>query len=241
LARLLTQDGHDLFLVARSEDQLNRIAVDLEGAHGIRVIVLARDLSRPEAPDQVVEALWADTVAVDVLVNSAGFGLYGPFREIDVATACDLLQVNVAAVTHLTRRLLPGMLERGGGQILNVASLAAFMPGPMMAVCHASKAYVLRLFIALAEELRGSGVTVTALCPGYVRTGFQDRANLDLQEVRLSRLGVMDAATVARAGYRGMQQAKRVAVPGLVRKLIVLGVKLAPRDLVSRVAHWLQV
>lgn len=240
LARLLAQDGYDLVLVARREGVLARLAAELEGDHAIRAGVLPCDLSRPEAADEVFEALQADSVAIDVLVNSAGFGLYGRFEEIDTAAACDLLQVNIVALTHLTRRFLPGMVERGAGNILNVASLAAFMPGPMMAIYHASKAYVLRLSAALAEELRGSGVTVTALCPGYVRTGFQDRAGLRLEEVRLSRLGMMDVSTVARAGYRGMVRGKRVVVPGLVSKLLALGAKLGPRGVVTRVARWLQ-
>ena len=240
LARLLAQDGYGLVLVARRREKLAQVAAELEGAHAIRATVLPRDLSRPEAPDEVFEALQADSVAVDVLVNSAGFGLYGRFGEIDTAAACDLLRVNIVALTHLTRRFLPGMVERGAGRILNVASLAAFMPGPMMATYHASKAYVLRLSAALAEELRGSGVTVTALCPGYVRTGFEDRSGLRIDEVRLSRLGVMDAAAVARAGYRGMMRGRRVVVPGLVSKLLVLGVKIGPRNLVTRIAHWLQ-
>lgn len=240
LARLLAQDGYDLVLVARSEDALKQIARELEAAHAIQARVLVQDLSRPEASGVVFAALEASSTAVDVLVNNAGFGSHGPFREIDGITARDMLQVNNAALTELTRQFLPGMLERGSGRILNVASLAAFMPGPMMAVYHASKAYVLRLSVALAEELRGSGVTVTVLCPGYVRTGFQDRAALDLGTVRIARLGVMDAATVARVGYRGMMRGKVVVVPGVVNKLLALGSKLGPRFLVTRIAHWLQ-
>lgn len=240
LARLLAQDGYDLVLLARRREKLAQIATELEGPHAIRATVLPCDLSRSEAPDQVFEALQADSTVVDVLINNAGFGLYGHFVGVDVVAMRDLLQVNIAALTHLTRRFLPGMVERGAGHVLNVASLAAFMPGPMMAVYHASKAYVLRLSAALAEELRGSGVTVTALCPGYVRTGFEDRSGLRMDEVRLSRLGVMDAATVARAGYRGMLRGKRVVVPGVLSKLLALGSKLGPRSLVTRVAHWLQ-
>lgn len=240
LARLLAREEYDLVLVARSEDQLNRVATDLEQTHVVQVTVLPRDLSSPEAVDEVFHTLQASAIAVDVLVNNAGFGLYGPFHTLDVAAGRDLLQVNVAALTQLTRRFLPEMLERGSGRILNVASLAAFMPGPMMAVYHASKAYVLSLSMALAEELRDSGVTVTALCPGYVRTGFQDRAALELDAVKISRLGVMDAATVAKAGYRGMVQGKAVVVPGLVNKLLAVGATLAPRGLVTRIAHWLQ-
>jgi hypothetical protein len=240
LTRLLAQDGHDLVLVARSEDALHQIAGKLERTYEIRATVLVQDLSRPEAPGEMFDVLQADSILIDVLVNNAGFGLHGPFREMNLDAGRDLLQVNNAALTALTRRLLPGMLERGSGRILNVASLAAFMPGPMMAVYHASKAYVLRLSVALAEELRGSGVTVTALCPGYVRTGFQDRAGVDLGRVRMARLGVMSAARVARIGYRGTMRGKSVIIPGVLNKLLALGSKLGPRWLVTRIAHWLQ-
>jgi len=178
-------------------------------------------------------------VQVDVLVNNAGYGTSGPFETTELRTELDLLQVNVVALTHLTKLLLPAMLAAKRGRILNVASTAAFQPGPFMAVYYASKAYVLSFSEALAEELSGTGVTVTTLCPGPVPTGFQARAGVDLKKVVRTPL-VMDAAAVARAGYVGLMKGKRLVVPGLGNKLLVQSERFAPRRLVTKIARFLQ-
>jgi len=176
LARLFAGDGHDLVLVARSEGRLREIGEQLETAHGITATVVASDLSKPNAARDLVEALRAALIEIDVLVNNAGFGLSGAFIDNDPRTQLDMLQVNVVALTELTRLLLPPMVARRSGRILNVASTAAFAPGPLAAVYGATKAYVLSFSEAIGEELRHSGVTVTALCPGPTQSGFSAAA-----------------------------------------------------------------
>jgi short-subunit dehydrogenase len=172
-------------------------------------------------------------------VNNAGFGSLGRFQALAPDTARNIIQVNVAALTELTRLFLPGMIARRRGRILNVASTAAFAPGPLMAVYYATKAYVVSFSEALAEELRGSGVSVTVLCPGPTRTEFQAVAGMG--SARLFRLpGVMDAAPVARAGYRGMMTGKRMVVPGWTNRGLPFVIRFSPRGVVARVSRFLQ-
>jgi short-subunit dehydrogenase len=240
LARLFARDGYDLVLVARRADRLEALGRELAGRHGIRSRAIGADLAAPEAPEKIVAATEEVGLAIDVLVNNAGFGTSGPFATTDLRTELELLQVNVVALTHLTKLLLPGMLARRRGAILNVASTAAFQPGPFMAVYYGSKAYVLSFSEALAEELAGSGVTVTTLCPGPVRTEFQARAGM--AESRLFALAplVLDAAAVARAGYAGLRGGKRLVIPGLGNRLLVQSQRIAPRRLVTKIAGFLQ-
>ncbi|MFC4358085.1 SDR family NAD(P)-dependent oxidoreductase [Halobium salinum] len=238
LARLLAADGHDLVLVARGEDRLREVAEGLAGEFGVAVTALVKDLADPDAPGEIQAALDERGIEVDVLVNNAGFGSYGRFVDLDRDTELDEVQVNVAAVTDLTARYLPRMVERGRGRVLNVASTAAFQPGPLMATYYATKAYVLSFSEALAEETEGTGVTVTALCPGPTATGFQERA--DMEESRLLAFGTADAASVAERGYRGMQRGEAVVVPGLQNRLLVLATRLAPRSTVRSVVEWMQ-
>ncbi|OLB15604.1 MAG: short-chain dehydrogenase [Gemmatimonadetes bacterium 13_2_20CM_70_9] len=239
LARLLARDGYDLVLVARSVDKLDRLGAELAARHGIRARTVGADLASPDAPGAIAEMLKQAALQVDVLVNNAGYGTSGPFATTELRTELDLLQVNVIALTHLTKLVLPAMLAAKRGRILNVASTAAFQPGPFMAVYYASKAYVLSFSEALAEELSGTGVTVTTLCPGPVPTGFQARAGVDLKKVVRTPL-VMDAAAVARAGYVGLMKGKRLVVPGLGNKLLVQSERFAPRRLVTKIARFLQ-
>src|SRR5215207_6130989 len=165
LARLFAADGHDLVLLARSRDKLARLSEELAGKHGVGARVVAADLARPEAPREIFEELKGAGVTVDALVNNAGFGSYGLFAETDAKSELDLLQVNVVALTHLSKLFLPGMIARRRGYLMQVASTAAFQPGPLMAVYYASKAYVLSFSEALANECAGTGVVVSALCP----------------------------------------------------------------------------
>jgi short-subunit dehydrogenase len=239
LARLCAAAGAHVILVARSADKLNALADDLSRAHRISAIPLPVDLSQPDAADRVVDAIGSRGMSVDILVNNAGFGNSGLFANIDPQADHDLLELNVVSLTMLTKRLLPGMIERRHGRVLNVASTAAFQPGPLMATYYASKAFVLILSEALFEETKGTGVTVTCLCPGPTRTGFQSRAGLD--RARLFHLGyVMSAADVARAGYDAMMSGKSLVVPGLVNKIGVQSQRLAPRVMVRKITRWLQ-
>lgn len=238
LARLFAADGHDLVLTARSRDKLARLADELGAKHNVRARVVASDLARPEAPREIFEELRGDGVEVDALVNNAGFGSYGLFAETDERAEMDLLQVNVAALTHLTKLFLPGMIARGRGAVMNVASTAAFQPGPLMAVYYASKAYVLSFSEALSNETEGTGVTVTALCPGPTETGFVAAAGME--KSKLFEANVMDARTVAEAGYRGMKRGKRVVIPGFKNSVMARGVGFLPRGLVAKVVRRVQ-
>ncbi|HKS22132.1 MAG TPA: SDR family oxidoreductase [Thermoanaerobaculia bacterium] len=236
LARLFAKDGHDVVLVARSEGRLREIAAELERDCGIKAHVIAADLAQPDAPRKLVDAL---PCAIDILVNNAGFGITGPFVTTDLAKELEMIQVNVVALTALTKLLLPPMVARRRGRVLNVASTAAFQPGPLMAVYYATKAYVLSFSEAIADELRDSGVTVTALCPGPTSTGFADAAGMT--KTRLFNLAKpMDSAAVAREGYKAMQRGRRVVVTGMKNKLLTQSIRVSPRRMVTAVVRKLQ-
>jgi hypothetical protein len=237
LALCCARGGFDLVLVARSSEKLRSLADEIAGRYAVKAQVVEADLADPAAPDRIVGQISSRGGEVGVLVNNAGFGANGPFSSLAVEVQREMLQVNVMALTHLTRLLLPGMLARRRGRILNVASTAAFQPGPLMAVYYASKAYVLSFSEALSEELRGTGVTVTALCPGPTASGFQARAAM--QHARLFSRPAMDTRRVAETGYGAMMGGKAVAVPGLLNRLLAQSVRLSPRFLVRRIAGWL--
>jgi short-subunit dehydrogenase len=188
--------------------------------------------------DEIYEEVTAASMHVDVLVNNAGFPVFGPFVETDLQVELEMLQVNVIALTALTKLFLKGMVERRAGRILNLASTAAFLPGPLMAVYYASKAYVLSFSQALSNELRGTGVTVTALSPGPTRTGFQKRGVME--DSRLVQGQIADAASVALAGYRGLMAGKTIVIPGFTNKVIPWVVRLSPRGVVTRVVRRMQ-
>jgi len=238
LARLFAADGHDLVLLARSRDKLARLSEELAGKHGVGARVVAADLARPEAPREIFEELKGAGVTVDALVNNAGFGSYGLFAETDSQSELDLLQVNVVALTHLAKLFLPGMIARRRGYLMNVASTAAFQPGPLMAVYYASKAYVLSLSEALANECEGTGVVVSALCPGPTETGFVAAAGMG--DSKLFDRAVMDARTVAAEGYRGLLAGKTLVIPGFRNNLLARTVGFFPRNLVTKVVRGIQ-
>jgi short-subunit dehydrogenase len=238
LARLLAMNGHDLVLVARREKALHALAVELEGVHGARSLVVAADLVEPGAPRAIARTVEAAGRSVDVLVNNAGYAVHGPVAENPERAELDMLQVNVMALVHLTKLFLPAMVERGRGRILNVASTAAFSPGPLMAGYYASKAFVLSWSEGLASEVAGAGVTVTVLCPGPTETSFA--ATAGVQKKRLFRgNAVMDAASVARSGFRGLMSGTRVVVPGMRNKMLVASGRLVPRRVRTAVAGYL--
>jgi short-subunit dehydrogenase len=238
LARLFAADGHDLVLVARSRDKLARLAAELGEKHKVAARVLAADLARPEAPREIFEELSGAGLSVDALVNNAGFGSYGLFAETELKSELELLQVNVVALTHLSKLFLPSMLARRRGFVMNVASTAAFQPGPLMAVYYASKAYVLSLSEALANECEGTGVIVSALCPGPTETGFVAAAGME--QSKLFDRGAMTAREVAEAGYRGMLAGKTLVIPGLRNALVARAVGMMPRKTVTKVVRGIQ-
>lgn len=237
LARLAAADGYRLLLVARRADRLQTLAAELEAAHGLRPLIAAVDLSERDAPDRVMAATRGEQI--DMLINNAGFGTFGPFASTPLERTESLLEVNITALTRLTRLCLPGMIERGSGLIMNVASIAAFMPGPGMAAYYASKAYVLHLSEALDREVRDSGVIVSALCPGPTRTEFQHAAGMSGSGVT-ERLRFMTAADVARIGYRGLKVGRPVVVTGLLNKLRASAPRLLPRRLATNIVARIQ-
>jgi short-subunit dehydrogenase len=234
LAFICAADGYDVVLVARSEAALRSVGVEVERSTGRNARVIALDLTDAEAPARLVLAV-ADVLAdVEILINNAGFGLLGEFAELDTLEQVSMVQLNVTALTHVTRLFAPALIARKKGFVLNVASTAAFLPGPSMAVYFATKAYVLSLSSALHEELRPKGVVVTALCPGATRTAFQARAGME--ESKLAAANAMDARTVAEIGYRALKAGRAVAVAGRQNALMALLTRFAPRQFEARMA-----
>lgn len=225
-AKLLAADKFDLVLVARSADKLEANAALLRANHGVNVETVALDLSKTDAAAELLTRV----ASCDILINNAGFASNGRFDELDPSRIRDEMMLDVVTLTELTRAYLPGMRARGAGRVMNIASTAAFLPGPFMAVYYACKAYVLSFSQAIAEECRGTGVTVTCLCPGATETGFADRANV--KGTLLFKLPKANAAGVALAGYRGMMNGKDLVVPGLSNKLVAISPRFSPRRLV---------
>lgn len=233
-ARVFAAEGYDLVLTARTTDALKAVAAECAGA-GAAAHVMPADLADPSEPSRLYDEVRAIGRPLDVLVNNAGFGSHGKFWENDAARELATVQVNVASLVHLTRLFLPAMVARGSGRILNVASTAAFQAGPLMAVYYASKAFVLHFSEAIDAELVGTGVTVTALCPGPTRTEFQKRAGVE--DARLFRGRVMSADDVARVGFDATMKGKRVAIAGAGNAALVFLSRFAPRRVVSVVVR----
>lgn len=238
LAELLAADGYALVLVARQEQKLRELADLLAKRHGTRAMVIAADLSHPDAAPRIAERVEAEHLEIDVLVNNAGFGGLGPFVRQSPEEQVAMIQVNIAALTTLTRSFLPGMVARRRGRILNLSSTAAFQPGPFMAVYYASKAYVQSLSEALAEEVRGTGVTVTSLAPGPTTSGFQATARIQSMPRIVGRLP--DSMTVARAGYAAMMLGRQTLIPGLANRLGAQAHRFLPRRLLTTLVRRLQ-
>ncbi|HLN05635.1 MAG TPA: SDR family oxidoreductase [Acidimicrobiales bacterium] len=234
-ARLAARDGNDLVLVARSGPKLEEVAAELERRHGIVARAVVADLAVPGSASSLFESLGG--APVDVLVNNAGHGGLGRFAlERELADDLAMIQLDVTSLVELAGLVLPGMTQRGRGGILNVASMAAFVPGPLEAVYFASKAFVKSFSEALTEECRGTGVRVTALCPGPVNTGFAGASGLvGTHRFRPNPI-MVSAADVARAGWAGLRAGKAVVVPGAVGKIAVQALRLTPRRLAAQFA-----
>lgn len=239
LAKLFARDKYNLVLVARSAEKLQQSARELQAEHNISVATFTLDLTVVESANQLFSELQRAGIHVDVLVNNAGFGRFGEFKDVALAESLGQVQLNITALTHLTKLFLGPMLDRRAGRIMNVASTAAFQPGPLMAVYYASKAYVLSFSEALANELSGTGVTVTCFCPGATDTNFQKRANLEDSRL-FKQIGAMDAKTVARDGYRGLMRGRPLVISGLRNWMVAESVRFAPRRLVTAISRWIQ-
>jgi short-subunit dehydrogenase len=230
-AKLAAEAGQNLILVARSKSALEQLAADLRIKYRVQVHVISMDLSDPSAAIKVFEKTQNQNWLVDKLINNAGFGVHGPFLKTDFLETLQMLQLNMLTLTHFCSLYGKEMKRLGRGKILNVASTAAFQPGPGFAGYYATKAYVLSLSEALDYEMRKEGISVTCLCPGPTRTGFQERARMG--DVLLFRKGLaMDSYPVARSGFRAMMSGKRVVIPGVLNWISAFMVRLLPRSLV---------
>lgn len=238
IAEELATTNTNLILTARSGEALDRISSDLSLNHGIQATVISMDLSRPDAPAALAAAVHDRGLEPDILINNAGIGTYGKFVEQPLEPQLEMIQLNVTALVELTGRLLPRMVAKGQGRILNVASTAAFQPGPLMSVYYATKAFVLHFSEGLANELAGTGVTVTTLCPGPTESEFQARAKM--KDSRLVQGPMMDAKSVARAGLEGMYAGKTVVIPGAVNQLMAMAVRFSPRSMVTSIVRQMQ-
>ena len=236
LAKLFARDHHNLVLVARSAGKLTQVADELQREFGISAKAFPLDLTVASAPQSLFDQLQREGVAVDILVNNAGYGVLGQFAQVSLEDNLGQIQLNITALTHLTKLFVGPMIERRSGKILNVASTAGFQPGPLMSVYYATKAYVISFSEALANELHGTGVTVTCLCPGATETGFQGRAGLE-NTLLFKKLRPMDAMTVARDGYRGLMAGKPIVISGFRNWLLAESLRFSPRRLVTAISR----
>jgi short-subunit dehydrogenase len=234
LAQLFAADNHDVVLVARRRDQLEAIATRLAAERGVVAGVITADLADPGAPQRIVDELKRRGTEIEFLVNNAGFGTSGRFVERDLLRELAMVQVNATSMVHLTGLLVPPMVARGSGRVLNLGSVAGFQPGPYMSVYYATKAFVNSFTEALAHELRGTGVTATVSCPGTTATEFGKVAGNEL--TALARLGAMSASAVAAHAYRAMMAGRAVAIPGARNKFAIHGQRLIPRALTRTIA-----
>jgi uncharacterized protein len=235
LAREAAKDGHDVVLVARRREPMEALAAELKTA-GAEVTVVAADLAKAGAADALMKTVDERGLVVDTLINNAGLGDMGRFDQSDPEKISAMLQVNVVALTELTRLLLPKMVARRRGRIMLVASTAAFQPGPGMAVYYATKSYVLSLGRALAYELRDTGVTATTLCPGPTATEFAKVARMEGSALFEGPMPTMTAAEVARLGYQAMKAGRREIITGLVNTIIAMSARLAPTSMLLMIA-----
>jgi len=236
LAKLFARDRHNLILVARSCDRLAQVATELQ-SFGVTVKTFPLDLGTSNAPKFLFDQLRGESIAVDILINNAGFGAFGEFAQMSNEEIFGQIQLNIVALTELTRLFLPPMLVRHSGRIMNVASTAGFQPGPLMAVYYATKAYVISFTEAIANEVRNSGVTVTCFCPGATQTGFAIRAGNDKTRL-FKQLGAMKAEKVALDGYRALMEGRGLAIPGAHNWLVAQSTRFAPRKLVTAISRW---
>lgn len=235
-AQIHASKGGNLVLVARSKEKMEILQTKLQNQYGVSVHVICKDLSEQSAPKEIFDELSERKIRVDYLINNAGFGDFGDFAECDWEKQLQMINLNITALTYLSRLFLPTMVANKYGRILNVASTAAFQPGPTMSVYFATKAFVLSFSEAIANELNGTGVRVTALCPGATATGFKDAASLDESNL-FKGSGIATAKEVADFGYKSMKSGKTVVVHGFMNSLMAQSVRFAPRKIVTAIAR----
>jgi short-subunit dehydrogenase len=236
LAKLFARDRHNLVLVARSADKLAQVAAELQ-TYGVTVRTIPLDLTTPPAPRFLFDQLQRENVAIDILINNAGFGSYGEFAQMPEEIILGQIALNITALTELTRLFLPPMIARRQGRVMNVASTAAFQPGPLLAVYYATKAYVLSFSEALANELRHSGVSVTCFCPGATHTDFARRAGVENSRL-FKKVGGMSSEKVALDGYRAVMEGRTLAISGTHNWLVAQSTRFAPRKMITAISRW---
>lgn len=236
LARFFAKDGHNLILVARREERLNQLAGELEIKYRIKTHVISKDLSQPEPVQEIYNWVKENNLRIDYLVNNAGFAVYGSFHDTHWDDEQKMMRLHMEAMTFMIKLFLPDMLVNGYGRILNVGSTGSFVPGPYISIYCATKAYILSLSHALAEELHGSGVTVTVLCPGGTKTEFESNAiRKDTgRNTGAGRPWGMKAERVAHLAYRGLMKGRRLVIPGFHNRMQVFAIRFIPRVVVSR-------
>ena len=238
LAKLFAKDKHNLVLVARREKELKQLADALEKQHGIKAKIIAKDLGTANAAQEVYDILDKENMDIDFLVNNAGFGDFCMFHQTDWNKMEQMINLNILTLTHLTRLLVNQMISRKSGKILNLGSTASFQPGPTMAAYCATKAYVLSFSEAIANELKGTGVTVTTLCPGATESGFQKGAALEESKfVKGKKLATSES--VAKYGYNALMKGKTVAIHGMMNRILAHSVRFTPRKMVTATARYL--
>jgi len=235
LSKVFSKNGYNLVLVSRNTEKLKIISEEIRKQHDIQVKVIPKDLCKSPAPQELYDEVAAEGVNIDVLVNNAGIGTYGKFTDSSTEKHLDQIQLNITSLTMLCKLFGTDMVKNGSGRILNVASTAAFLAGPLMSTYYASKAYVLMFSEALKNELKQDGVTVTVLCPGPTQTEFFKRN--DMIGIKLERSPyIMNAAKVAEIGFSGLLKGKTIVIPGLINKLLAFSVRLTPRRVVTAIA-----
>lgn len=238
LASIAAKNGYNLVLVAREKSKLNGLAKDLAKQHDVFTHVIACDLSDSKSPQHVFDSLKRKKIVIDILINNAGFGDYGEFSASDTKIQLAMIDLNVRALTELTHLFLPAMLERKTGYIMNLGSVASFLPGPLMSTYFATKAFVLSFSEALSEELRGSGVSVTCLCPGSTKTNFGEAAHVN--KTHSTRTSTVTPGVVAAFGWSAMLHEKPVAIYGSYNRASVRFIKFLPRTTVARIVRRIQ-
>jgi short-subunit dehydrogenase len=238
MAKIFAQNGITLVLVARRENILEKLKLELEEQYKIKVFNIIRDLSEVDSANDIYDIVKLENINIDFLINNAGFGNYGKFVETDWLREHHMINLNITTLTYLTKLFLKDIVQNNSGRIMNVASTAAFQPGPLMAVYYATKAYVMYLSEAIADELKGTNVSITTLCPGPTISEFKETAALGTSGL-FNRRSLPESREVARFGYNAMMKGKRVVVHGFTNKLLAFFTKILPRKLVISSIHQL--
>lgn len=238
-AKLFAANKNNLLLIARNKDKLNQIKTELENAYQISVLVLNLDLSQLESINKIDQFIKDNNLIVDTLINNAGFGDFGNFVDANIDKQNQMVDLNIKCLMNLTHLIANQMVKNKNGKILNVCSIAAFQSGPLMSVYYATKAFVLSFTEAISVELKKHNIKVIALCPGPIKTGFEESSNLKTSGL-FKNLKVANATDVAKYGYKKLNQNKTVSIYGINNKLIVFGSKFAPRSLVRKIVYKIQ-